>query len=164
MFVHVYGAVHWCVEGAEEGFEVHGAGFAYTSLHWTVTRRFIVVICQYAHVFLHLTVCWSVEGAEEGFEVHGAGCQRICSCSGRDHRQSPHPRHPAAQRALPLPVGNVQGPFRGMPFPVQPLKACSQTLCGVDMVNMSSVPPFVIHQRLICHSVPTTALIPDSQT
>ena len=76
--------------------------------------------------FAYLVVLWCVAGAEEGSEVHGAGCQRICSCSGGGHRQGTHPGHPAAEGALPLPVGNVQGSFRGTPLTLQPLRAYTQ--------------------------------------
>jgi len=129
----VYGASCWFVAGAEEGFEVHGAGSTHRSIQWIVTKRlflsFVNMLTCFCTFFI---VRCLVAGAEEGSEVHGAGCQRVCSCSGRDHRQGAHPCHPTAQGALPLPVGNVQGPFRGMPFPLHPLRACSQVLCEVS--------------------------------
>ncbi len=178
-----YLTICWLVEGAEEGFEVHGAGFTYRSLQWTVTKRLLSsCVNLFMCLFAYLNVLWCVAGTEERFEVHGAGCQRICSCSGGGLRQGTHPRHPAAEGAFPLPVGNVQGPFRGTflmgitsfekcnqafdltkkhkklifvggtPFALQLLRAHSQMLCGVSLANTAKVVLFVMYHQLICQS------------
>ena len=102
--------------------------------------------------FIYLVVCWFVKGAEEGSEVHGAGCQRICLCSRGGHRQGAHTCHTAAQGALPVSVGNVQGPFRGMPFALHLSMAHAQALPGVSLAYTVCVVLFVMYPQLVCQS------------
>jgi len=102
--------------------------------------------------FIYLVVCWFVKGAEEGSEVHGAGCQRICLCSRGGHRQGAHACHTAAQGALPVSVGNVQGPFRGMPFALHLSMAHAQALPGVSLAYTVCAVLFVMYPQLVCQS------------